>query len=247
LFSPDIVIGAVILTAIVSLRGRVGLGTVIAAIAGVFATGPFQPRPVGQASPEADRPRAARPRLAVPGQHAGRLTHRPRTRTLMAGAGGLLTIIGLALYWNATQVKISTFLVLAVLGAGPLLLTWPARAERRGRGPYAFALVIAAICALWAASVYAEQKGAQAARNLVRDLPAHTAVVIYSTQQLALNGPGLSIQKLPPGSPYHYRYTGLRLLLIQSGTYYLLPVNWTPQMPFTYIVNDSSQVRIDLY
>jgi hypothetical protein len=137
--------------------------------------------------------------------------------------------------------------VLAVLGAGPLLLTWPARAERRGRGPYAFALVIAAICALWAASVYAEQQGSQAARNLVRSLPAHTAVVIYSTQQLALSGPGLSVQKLPPGYPYHYRYTGLRLLLIQSGTYYLLPVNWTPQMPFTYIVNESSQIRIDLY
>ena len=165
----------------------------------------------------------------------------------MAGAGGLLTVIALVLYWSAAHVEISTFAILAVLGAGPLLLTWPARAERRGRGPYAFALVIAAICALWGASVYAEQKGTEAAVNLIRNLPTHTAVVIYSTQQLALSGPGLSVLHLQPGSPYHYRYTGLRLLLIQSGTYYLLPLNWTPQMPFTYIINDSNEIRIDLY
>lgn len=249
LFSPDIVIVAVVLTAIMSVRGRASPGTVTAAIAGALVTGSFRPRPAGPASGQGDAggPRAALSRPAVPGQHAGRLTRRPRTRTLVAGAGGLLTIIGLALYWSVGRVRISTFLLLAVLGAGPLLLTWPARAERRGRGPYAFALVIAAICALWAASVYAEQQGTQAARNLVRGLAAHTAVVIYSTQQLALSGPGLSVQKLPPGYPYHYRYTGLRLLLIQAGTYYLLPVNWTPQMSFTYIVNVSSQVRIDLY
>jgi hypothetical protein len=247
LFSPDIVIAAVVLTAIMSVRGRGRSGTVIAAVAGLLAVGPFRSRPLGQASGQGDagRPRAARPKLAVPGQHAGRLTR--RSRTLMAGAGGLLTIIGLALYWSATHVRISTFLVLAVLGAGPLLLTWPTHAERRGRGPYAFALVIAALCVLWAGSVYAEQKGTQAARNLVSDLPTRTAVVVYSTQQLALSGPGLSVEHLSDGSPYHYQYTGLRLLLVQSGTYYLLPVDWTPQLSFTYIVNESSQVRIDLY
>jgi hypothetical protein len=73
-------------------------------------------------------------------------------------------------------------------------------------------------------------------------------VVIYSTQPLALSDPGLSVVHLPTASsPYRYRYTGLRLLLIQSGTYYLLPVNWIPEMPFTYVIDQSDQTRIDLY
>jgi hypothetical protein len=128
-----------------------------------------------------------------------------------------------------------------------LLLTWPARAGHRGRGPYALAIVVAAVCALWAASVYAEQQGTQAAQNLVRDLSAHTAVVIYSNQDLALRGPGVSVQRLPPGSPYRYEYTGLRLLIMQSGTYYLLPANWTSRLSFTYLVDESDQTRIELY
>ena len=248
LFSPDIVIVAVVLIAIVSVRARAGPGTQIAAIAGVLA-GAFR-RPELDRAPDgggADRSPATFRRPTASGQHERRLTRRPRTATLVAGAGGLLTVIALVLYWSAAHVEISTFAILAVLAAGPLLLTWPARAERRGRGPYAFALVIAAICALWGASVYAEQKGTEAAVNLIRNLPTHTAVVIYSTQQLALSGPGLSVLHLPPGSPYHYRYTGLRLLLMQSGTYYLLPLNWTPQIPFTYIINESNEIRIDLY
>lgn len=126
-------------------------------------------------------------------------------------------------------------------------MTWPTRADRLGRGPYALAIVIAAICALWGTSVYAEQLGNRAAENLVRNLSTRTRVVIYSTQRLALSGPGLSVQPLPPGSPYHYRYTGLRLLLMQSGTYYLLPQNWSPQLDFTYIINENDQMNIELY
>jgi hypothetical protein len=36
------------------------------------------------------------------------------------------------------------------------------------------------------------------------------------------------------------------LLYLQSGTYDLLPVRWTPQQGCTYILDDSNQVRIEL-
>jgi hypothetical protein len=252
LFSPDIVLAAVVLIAIMSVRAWGGPGAIIAA----FARTPVVRacRRLLWARFTADRGDADRPPVIAAElgdkdrDQAGQLTSRPSAaRSRLAAAGAVLVIIALALYWTALNVRISTFLLLALLGAGPLLLTWPTRADRPGRVPYAIAIVVAAICALWAASVYAQQRGTQAAQDLVQNLPSHTAVVIYSTQQLALSGPGVSLQRLPPGSPYHYRYTGLRLLLIQSGTYYLLPVNWTPQLSFTYIVNESDQTRIVLY
>jgi hypothetical protein len=248
LFSPDIVIVAVLLIAVLSIRPWGGPGVVIAAIARAPVIGACR-RLLSASSASrgaADRPSVVLSEPTAREYQAGLWTDRT-TRTLLAGAGAVLIIIALALYWSATHIRISTFLVLALLGAGPLLLTWPTRTRHGGRGPYAFAIVIAAICVLWAASVYAEQQGTQTAERIVRDLPTHTAVVVYSTQQLDLSGPGISVQHLPPGSPYHYRYTGLRLLIIQSGTYYLLPVNWNPQMPFTYIIDESDQTRIDLY
>jgi hypothetical protein len=108
------------------------------------------------------------------------------------------------------------------------------------------AVVVAAICALWAASLYAHALGIQAAKKVVQDLPTRTAVVVYSTQPLALSGPGVTVQRLPAKYRYHYRYQGLRLLLTRSGTYYLLPVDWSLQLNETYVFNESDQIRIEL-
>jgi hypothetical protein len=172
-----------------------------------------------------------------------------RAAPLLASAGLVLTLGAVALYWGAFHVAINTYLVLGALGGTPLLLTWPARADRLGRAPYALAIVITAICALWAGSVYAEQLGNRDAASLVRNLPTHSGVAVYSTQQLAVQGPGVSRQPVPPsaGLPYHYVYTGLRLLLMQGGTYYLLPEKWSSRLDFTYIISESDQVSIELY
>ena len=133
-----------------------------------------------------------------------------------------------------------------LLGGGPLLLTWPTRAERHGRFPYSLAIVVTAVCALWATSLYAQSIGTQDAQAFVRDLPSRTAVVVYSIQRLALSGPGVTVQQLRPGSLYHYEYQGLRLLITRAGTYYVVPVGWYPQMDVTYIFNESDQIRIVL-
>jgi hypothetical protein len=251
LFSPILVVAAVAVTAIMSIRAR---GEAVATIATAVRT-----RTIGacrrllSASPTIGSDVAAQSSAPASGQvvrkrQASGPATRPQAGSAFLTGAGLVTIaVAFTLYWAAMQVRISTFLVLAVLGAGPLLLTWPARAVRHGRGPYALAIVIAAICALWASAVYAEQQGTRAAENFVQNLPTQTAVAIYSTQRLDLSGPGVSVQSLPAGSPYHYRYLGLRLLLMQSETYYLLPVNWTPQLSFTYIVDGGDQTRIELY
>jgi hypothetical protein len=167
-------------------------------------------------------------------------------QVLLIGTGAVVTLTALVLYRIANYVHIGTYLFLYLLGGGVLLLTWPARADRRGRFPYAMAIVVAAVCALWAASLYAHNLGIQAAEKIVQDLPARTAVVVYSSQPLALSGPGLTVQRLPATYLYHYRYQGLRLLLTRSGTYYLLPVRWSPQLDLTYILNQSDPIRIEL-
>ena len=167
-------------------------------------------------------------------------------KALTIGTGAAVTLTALAMYKIADYVHISTYLFLSLLGGGVLLLTWPARANRRGRFAYAMAIVVAAVCALWAASLYAHNLGIRTAEKDVQNLYTRTAVAVYSTEPLALSGPGLTVQRLPAAYHYHYRYEGLRLPLMRSGTYYLLPVNWNPQLDLTYILDQSDVIRIEL-
>ena len=167
-------------------------------------------------------------------------------RPLM-GFGAIVTVTAIALALTAGYIHVSTYLVLGLLAVGTLLLTWPTRADRHGRFPYAVAIVLAAVCALWAGSLYATQLGKNAAEHVASDLSARTAVALYAVESLALSGPGVYVKALPAGSFYHYRYQGLRLLTMRSGTYYLLPVGWSSHLDSTYVIDDSDQVRIELY
>ena len=72
-------------------------------------------------------------------------------------------------------------------------------------------------------------------------------MAVYSTQRLALSGPGVTVQDLGAAFRYRYEYQGLHLLIVRSGTYYLLPAGWAPQFELTYVLNDSDQIRIALY
>jgi hypothetical protein len=229
LFSTSIVIVAVVITAAAAIRAWDLGKTKFARRAAGAATTRMSAMPAFRelASPDAATKSQAR-------------------RVLRIGTGAVVTFTALALYWIATYVAISTYLVLFLLGSGVLLLTWPTRADRRGRFAYAMAIVVSGVCALWAASVYAHNLGMQAAEKAVQNLSARTEAVVYSIEPLALAGPGVTVQSLPAIYRYHYRYEGLRLLLMQSGTYYLLPVYWNPTYDLTYIFDQSDSIRIEL-
>jgi len=168
------------------------------------------------------------------------------SRILLIGAGSIVTAIGLVLAWIANFATVNTYLVLASLGGGVLLLTWPSRAKRHGGFSYALAVVVAAVCTLWAAALYAHNSGTRAAQTLADNLPRRTAVVVYSVQPLALSGPGVTVEHLSIGFRYQYRYQGLRMLMSRSQTYYILPAFWNPHLDITYILDSSDQVRIEL-
>jgi hypothetical protein len=190
-----------------------------------------------------DRILYGHPRLAS----SGALRRLRTGRGAMIAAGLAVTVTGLALAWLAVYVSIPTYPVLILLGAGPVVLTWPTRTHHNGRSLYALAITVAAVCALWAGSLHANNLGTHAAQQYVHELPSRTAVAVYSTQRLALSGPGVTVQDLGATYRYQYEYQGLRLLMARSGTYYLLPVGWTPQFELTYILSDSDQIRIELY
>jgi hypothetical protein len=228
LFSPRVVVAAVGVVAVTSVRAWNLDQTRLARLA-------------------ADRTRTRISALPAFRRLAAGDAHQPHAgRLLLIGVGAAMTVLAFALALSASLIPISTYLVLCLLGGGPLVLTWPTRAERHGRFPYSLALVIAAVCALWAASLYAHNIGIRAAQEVVRSLPSRTAAVVYSIQPLALSGPGVTVQQLPNSFRYHYCYQGLRLLITRSGTYYLLPVGWDPQLDLTYILDDSDQIRIEL-
>ena len=168
------------------------------------------------------------------------------SRLLLIGAGTVVTVLGLILARVANFAPINTYLVLTLLGAGVLLLTWPSRTKRYGGFSYSLAVVVAAVCTLWAAALYAHASGTSAAQTFVRNLPSRTAVVVYSVQPLALSGPGVKSQRLSIKFQYHYRYQGLRLLINRSQTYYILPVAWNPERDITYVLDSSDQIRIEL-
>jgi hypothetical protein len=196
--------------------------------------GHARPGETAQAPP---RPPATTPR-GEPRQRAH--------RRIVISAGAAITAIALLLAWIAHYAPVSAYLVLVLLAAGPVLLTWPNRGERHGLFPYALAIVVAAVCALWATSLYAGSTGTRNAQALVRSLPSRPAVVVYSVQRLALAGPGVTDEQLGPGALYHYEYQGLRLLIMRSGTYYLLPVGWHRPLDLTYVLTDSDQIRVVL-
>jgi hypothetical protein len=108
-------------------------------------------------------------------------------------------------------------------------------------------LVVIAVLALWAGGVYAGTLGCQAALGIQDDVAGQTAATVFAAQPLNLTGPGVSCSHVQPGAGFSWECTGLRLLWAEPGTYYLLPRGWRSRGDPTCILDDSDQIRIELY
>jgi len=118
LFSTTIIIVIVIVVAVTSVRTwDLGSTRFARPVTGVAATG-MSAIPALRRLASADA--AERSRAA---------------QVLMIGAGAVLTVAALGMAWMARHVQVSTYGFLLLLGIGPLLLTWPTRADHRGRFP----------------------------------------------------------------------------------------------------------------
>jgi hypothetical protein len=160
--------------------------------------------------------------------------------------GAVATLAALVLADVATYFPVSTYVLLGLFASGPLLLT-RVRTDPRSRSIYVLATFVTAASVIWAGSIYAHNVGQSAARRFVATLPAQTAAALYSPAPLAISGPGLTVQKLQSNFKYQYRYQGLRVLTVRSGTYYLLPVGWVPTLDLVYSFENDGDTRIELY
>jgi uncharacterized membrane protein SirB2 len=179
---------------------------------------------------------------------AGWVMGLPDRTSLLLWASGLLLLsvaAGLVLLAAAGLAQ-PTYLLLLLVVVGSLLLSRPGRSSRLGRIGHSIAIILTAACGLWAAGLYAHNRGVHTAESTVRRLPDQTAIVVYSAQPLALSGLGVSSEKLPTGFRYRYRYQGLRLLIARSDRYYVLPAGWRPGLSATYVLQQSDDLRVEL-
>lgn len=101
--------------------------------------------------------------------------------------------------------------------------------------------------AVWATSLYAQQVGNDRAAAYIANLSSSPEVIIYSVGRIAIAGPGVKVDELKQQkSYYHFRYSGLRLVIRTGGKYILLPQGWSRSQALINVVPDSSEVRIDI-
>jgi hypothetical protein len=80
---------------------------------------------------------------------------------------------------------------------------------------------------LWVITSYADYVGIETAEQVQAGLSGAPNVSIYSSANLSLSGPGITLTVISgQDSEYHFRYSGLRLLIASGGQYFLLPSGW---------------------
>ncbi len=95
--------------------------------------------------------------------------------------------------------------------------------------------------------MYAVQIGEQSAVSLANRIYSSPSVLLYSTQRLAIAGPGVSADEITQtGLKYHFRYTGLRLLTRSGDRLFLIPVSWRKGRDLVYILRDTDDLRADV-
>jgi hypothetical protein len=116
--------------------------------------------------------------------------------------------------------------------------------------PRAYTLTLIAlglVAALWAVGLYGDQIGVGVATDFADYLPDQPSVMIYSTERIAVAGPGVVAAEITqPGTKYHYQYSGLRLLLHAPDKYLVLPVGWRHGRDQVFVLRDDDTIRVDI-
>lgn len=100
---------------------------------------------------------------------------------------------------------------------------------------------------LWWLALYATQVGERIAVDSVEALQGQPEIIIYSSDRIALEGPGIVVDEIQQaGSKYRYRYTGLRLLVQAEGKYILMPVGWQKGRDSVFLIQGNDTIRLDI-
>jgi hypothetical protein len=128
-----------------------------------------------------------------------------------------------------------------------LVATTTAFPAARSRMYISTLLTLGFVAGLWAVSLYGDQVGTHGATDFVVQLSNQSEVIIYSTERIALNGPGINVSDITqPGIRYHCQYTGLRLLAHTPDKILLLPAKWQHGHDRVFLLRDDNSIRIDI-
>jgi hypothetical protein len=109
-----------------------------------------------------------------------------------------------------------------------------------------FVYVMIAASVFWATATIAQWSGRGLAEYAALHFDALPSVILDTKEQLFLHDPPIvSVKRLPPseGQTFHYRYRGLRLLLVGQDRMFLVPAQWSPS-DSTLIVPLDGSVRV---
>jgi hypothetical protein len=71
-------------------------------------------------------------------------------------------------------------------------------------------------------------------------------VSVYSERSLGVDGTLARADRLPgPDERYPYRYSGLRLLVMSGGKYFLVPDGWTRESGAVLVIPDTADIRVE--
>jgi len=115
---------------------------------------------------------------------------------------------------------------------------------RRTAGVFVYVMIAASV--FWATATVAQWSGRGLAEYAALHFDALPSVILDTKEQLFLHDPPIvSVKRLPAseGQTFHYRYRGLRLLLVGQDRMFLVPAQWSPS-DSTLIVPLDGSVRV---
>jgi hypothetical protein len=116
---------------------------------------------------------------------------------------------------------------------------------RRTAGVFIYVMITASI--FWVNATLAQWSGRGLAEYAALHLDTLPSVILDTKEQLFLHDPQsiVTVTQLPPsqGQTFHYRYRGLRLLIVSQDRMFLVPAQWSPS-DSTLIVPLDGSVRV---
>lgn len=123
----------------------------------------------------------------------------------------------------------------------------PPRLSQPSRAYPLTLLALGLIAGIWALTLYGDRLGTRYATDLAANLAIAPEVIVYSTDRIALHGPGITVTEITQsGTKYHYQYTGLRFLARTPDDFLLLPSKWKKGSDHTFLLRDNDSIRIDI-
>jgi hypothetical protein len=134
--------------------------------------------------------------------------------------------------------------------AGPESTSPPSSTGPRSRATIMRRVVVGGtvlLGAFWACALYANDAGTRVAAAWADNPNLRPGVIIYSEDDLQLDGPGVTVNAFPPGALYAFKYEGLRLLIYSNERWFLYPVGWRRDgRTSAVLLKDSDSIRIEV-